>query len=145
MSNVRDAISTLMHTRSTLLLSVTSTMSPQTGGGFTIWPKSHRKFFYDYHSRYRIEASPLADKHREEFQSREENSFQTFGEPGDIVFWHHRIGHMASHNYSRQIRKAVLYDFTLNDNHRLQEEPPGNNIWVDWTDEVQDVKIDDED
>lgn len=118
---------------------------PQDGGGFTVWPKSHRKFFHDYHSRYRIESSPLVEKHREEFESSEEKSYQTFGEPGDVVFWHHRIGHMASHNYSGQIRKAVLYDFTLSDMPMLQEEPPGDDIWVDWADDIKDIAIDDED
>ena len=116
---------------------------PEDGGGFTVWPKSHRTFFFDYQTRYLKEPLPRMEKHREAFQSCEENSYQTHGEPGDIVFWHHRIGHMASANYSRQIRKAVLYDFKLNDMPQLQEEPPGDDIWVDWTDDVRDVSIED--
>ena len=116
---------------------------PEDGGGFTVWPKSHRTFFFDYQTRYLKEPLPRIEAHREAFQSCDENSYQTHGEPGDIVFWHHRIGHMASANYSRQIRKAVLYDFKLNDMPQLQEEPPGDDIWVDWTDDVRDVSIED--
>ena len=116
---------------------------PEDGGGFTVWPKSHRTFFFDYQTRYLREPLPRMEKHREQFQSCDENSYQTHGEPGDIVFWHHRIGHMASQNFSRQIRKAVLYDFKLNDMPQLQEEPPGDDIWVDWTDDVRDVSIED--
>ena len=114
---------------------------PEDGGGFTVWPKSHRKFFFDYHSRYKMEPTPNYQNDRAEFETSEEKSLQTHGAPGDIIFWHHRIGHMASHNYSPQIRQAVLYDFILNDMPRLQEEPPGNDIWVDWSDEVKAVQI----
>ena len=117
---------------------------PEDGGGFTVWPGSHRKFFHDYHSRYRIESSPDTETYREQLNASDENSYQTFGEPGDVVFWHHRIGHMASHNYSGQIRKAVICDFILNDMPRLQEEPPGDDIWVDWTDDMRDVSIGDD-
>jgi len=112
------------------------------GGGFTIWPTSHCKFFFDYHSRYANEPAPQFQADRDEFLSDESNSFQTFGGPGDIVFWHHRIGHMASVNYTKQIRKAVLCDFRLHDMPRLQEQPPGDDIWVDWSDEMRAVSID---
>ena len=115
---------------------------PQDGGGFTVWPQSHRKFYYDYHSRYRNEPTPDLERDRAHFHAREENSYQTSGEPGDVIFWHHRMGHMASHNYSRQIRKAILYDFILNDMPQLQEQPPGDDIWVDWSDDIRDVSID---
>jgi len=112
------------------------------GGGFTIWPTSHRKFFFDYHTRYTDQAAPQFQKSREEFQSDDSQSYQTFGGPGDIVFWHHRIGHMASVNHTKQIRKAVLCDFRLDDMPRLQEEPPGDDMWVDWSDEMREIDID---
>ncbi|MGA1197414.1 MAG: hypothetical protein ACO36I_13055, partial [Candidatus Latescibacterota bacterium] len=70
----------------------------------------------------------------------EANSYQTFGAPGDIVFWHHRMGHMASVNYTGQIRKAVLTDFKLIDLPQLQEQPPGDDIWVDWSDEMREIQ-----
>ena len=49
---------------------------------------------------------------------------------------------MASHNYSSQIRKAVLYDFTLKEMPHLQELPPGDDIWADWGDAVRAVGVD---
>ena len=61
------------------------------------------------------------------------------GAAGDVVLWHHRIGHMASHNYSRQIRKAILCDYVLKDVDVLEEEPPGDDMWVDWSEEVREV------
>ena len=39
-----------------------------------------------------------------------------------VVFWHHRIGHAAGHNYSRQIRQAVWYDFRKTELEQTQEE-----------------------
>ena len=43
-----------------------------------------------------------------------------------------RIGHAAGHNYSRQIRQAVLYDFRKTELERTQEEPPNEDMWRDW-------------
>jgi ectoine hydroxylase-related dioxygenase (phytanoyl-CoA dioxygenase family) len=59
------------------------------------------------------------------------------GGPGDIVFWHHRIGHAAGPNTSRQIRQAVLYDFRKTDLDRTQEEPPAADMWRDWSAELR--------
>lgn len=120
------------------IVSYIDTVEPD-GGGFTVWPKSHQKFFFDYHSRYANEPTPQLEVDRAEFLSDEANSYQTFGEAGDIVFWHHRMGHMASINYTKQIRKAVLTDFKLIDLPQLQEQPPGDDIWVDWSDEVKGI------
>ena len=49
------------------------------------------------------------------------------------------MGHMASNNYTRQIRKAVICDYRLKNIHTLEEEPPGNDMWVDWSEEVRSV------
>ncbi len=111
------------------------------GGGFTVWPKSHQKFFFDYHTRYVNEPTEQYKVDREFFQEKEENSYQTYGAPGDIVFWHHRIGHMASVNFTRQIRKAVLCDYRLINMPDLEKQPPGDDIWADWSDEVKAVQI----
>ncbi len=59
----------------------------------------------------------------------ETSSVQTFGDPGDIVFWHHRMAHMASHNYTRNIRKAVLTDFRFTHIDELSKIPPGEDMW----------------
>ncbi|MDE0025176.1 MAG: phytanoyl-CoA dioxygenase family protein, partial [Spirochaetaceae bacterium] len=46
------------------------------------------------------------------------------GKAGDVVFWHHRLGHMAGHNYSSRIRQAVLYDYCKRDLEQVQDQPP---------------------
>jgi hypothetical protein len=111
---------------------------PPDGGGFTVWPKSHRKFWHDFHSRHRPEYGP--DYERDRADVSENWAYdQTYGQAGDVVFWHHRMGHMASHNYSRQIRKAVLCDYVLKDTAVIEEEPPDGDIWRDWNDDIRDV------
>lgn len=103
---------------------------PADGGGFMVWPGSHKTFYQDYKSQYKNEPTPQYDVDRE-LLSREPG-FDCHGNAGDIVFWHHRIGHAAGHNYSGQIRQAVLYDFRKTDLSETQEEPPQENMWRDW-------------
>ncbi|MCB0090781.1 MAG: phytanoyl-CoA dioxygenase family protein, partial [Caldilineaceae bacterium] len=54
------------------------------------------------------------------------------GNAGDVVFWHHRLGHSAGHNRSRQIRQAVLFDFKKKDLAEIQESTPPEDMWEDW-------------
>ena len=49
-----------------------------------------------------------------------------------MVFWHHRLAHMAGHNTSDNLRQAILYDFKKVDFDYTQELPPQPNMWVDW-------------
>ena len=110
------------------------------GGGFAVWPGSHRRLYYTSTSRYIKKPTPDFDQVVAGFDaSWETSSVQTYGDPGDLIFWHHRLAHMASPNYTAQIRKAVLTDFRFTDVERLAEEPPGEDMWEDWTDEVRDV------
>ena len=62
-----------------------------------------------------------------------------FGEAGDIVFWHHRMGHMAGNNYATPptIRQAVLYDFCKTDLDTLRLTAPQEDMWQDWSDEIK--------
>ena len=66
------------------------------------------------------------------------------GEAGDIVFWHHRLGHMASPNISGQLRQAVLYDFHKADMVQTQLEPPQQDMWRDWSGEIRAIEIEEE-
>jgi len=103
---------------------------PPNGGGFTVWPKSHRTFYYDFFSQYKHEPKP---EHAEHLKSIKQQPYvDCYGNAGDIVFWHHRIGHSAGHNRSCQIRKAVLYDFRRIDLEQTMEEPPCEDMWRDW-------------
>lgn len=99
------------------------------GGGFTVWPGSHKTFYYDYNSQYANEKKASYDTHREEFD-REGRYVDCYGNAGDIVFWHHRIGHSVGHNRSNRIRQAVLYDFKRKNLN--VDEPPCENMWRDW-------------
>ena len=102
---------------------------PPRGGGFTVWPRSHATFFRAFRKQYsherverydeihaRVDPHPYVDCH---------------GAAGDIVFWHHRLGHSAGHNRSRQIRQAVLYDFARKDIGET-DGPPPKDMWRDW-------------
>ena len=103
---------------------------PPEGGGFTVWPGSHQVFYYDYYSQYKNEPTPQYDVDRERISRGP--GVECYGNAGDIVFWHHRIGHAAGHNYSQQIRQAVLYDFRKTELEQTQEEPPNEDMWRDW-------------
>lgn len=105
---------------------------PAGGGGFTVWPRSHRRFYYDFHSQYKKE--PIEGKHEESvaYINQQFPYVECHGDAGDIVFWHHRMGHAAGHNRSKQIRQAVLYDFRKKDLEQTMEEPPCEDMWRDW-------------
>lgn len=105
------------------------------GGGFTVWPSSHRTFYYDFHSQYIKEPKPSHERNVIHFNKQVH--VECHGGPGDIVFWHHRIGHSVGHNRSKQIRKAVLYDFKKKNLDKMLEEPPCENMWRDWSKEIR--------
>ena len=107
------------------------------GGGFRVWPASHRTFYPDFESAYRMEPTAGYEPHRERLS--QEPSVDCSGRAGDIVFWHHRLGHMAAHNHTRRIRQAVLCDFRKKDLEQAQEEPPAGDMWKDWSPAVQSV------
>jgi hypothetical protein len=105
------------------------------GGGFAVWPGSHRKFYYAFHSQYRYE--PTEDYERIREECHRIAPIDCHGNAGDVVFWHHRIAHLAAANRSDRIRQAVLYDFRKQDLDRTQEEPPCPDMWRDWSAELQ--------
>ena len=63
------------------------------------------------------------------------------GSAGDVLFWHHRLGHMAGHNYTSRIRQAVLYDFRRTDLEEMQGCPPPRDMWRDWSEELREVEL----
>ena len=44
-----------------------------------------------------------------------------------MVFWHHRTLHCAGHNYQRNIRQAVLYDYIKRDEFLDDGPPPADS------------------
>ena len=60
-----------------------------------------------------------------------------YGEAGDVVLWHHRLAHMAGQNYSNVIREAILGDFSKLDLDQTRMDPPQENMWRDWSIDIQ--------
>ena len=124
---------------------------PPGGGGFTVWPKSHRAF-------YRALAKPEITQKVANSQSQrnripeykeavahfnKQPYLDCHGEAGDIFFWHHLLGHSAGHNRSEQIelRQAVLCDYVKETGKIREGEPPHEDIWHDWSDELRAVSL----
>jgi hypothetical protein len=125
---------------------------PPGGGSTMMWPGSHRRVFHLMgqqcmngrlaHDGTWLEGqqgmnedSAYADELRR--LNLDTEPVDTFGETGTVVFWHHRCGHSASTNRSDQLRQAVLYDFRLQDLPEVGVEPPPEDMWRDWSPEVQ--------
>lgn len=123
-------------------------VSPNSGG-FRVWPGSHRPLYYAFESQYMNEPSSTYKETLE--RVRQEESIDCHGAAGDVVFWHHRLGHMAGHNYSSRIRQAALYDFCSKElgdwwNKKrvptpIMLEPPNADMWKDWSPELQALEV----
>ncbi len=100
------------------------------GGGFTVWPGSHRQFYPAFSTQHTFSPTDAAQAIVQEVH--EQPYIDCHGKAGDVVFWHHRLGHSAGHNRSANIRQAVLYDFKHKDLAALQEMPPHSDMWTDW-------------
>ena len=113
---------------------------PPDGGSFMVWPASHRAFYPTFTSQYlRDQKEDEYERVRAEFNKR--TPVDTHGQAGDIVFWHHRLGHMASPNTSDQLRQAVLYDFLKNNIGEIQHQPLQEDMWHDWSDEMRAIDL----
>ena len=110
---------------------------PPNGGGFAVWPGSHAAFYRAYTSQYRNEPTDEYDAIRQHYNGLA--PVDCHGRAGDIVFWHHRLGHMAAPNASGQIRQAVLYDYVKRDIEVTQEEEPQEDMWRDWSETMRAV------
>lgn len=103
---------------------------PPNGGGFTVWPGSHRLFFPTFATQYTF--TPTDQAQVALAQVNQQPYVDCYGNAGDVVFWHHRLGHSAGHNRSRQIRQAVLYDFKKHDLLERQAVATPLDMWTDW-------------
>ena len=124
---------------------------PPDGGAFKVWPESHRRLYPTFAMAYDQPRIPYYEHlpshkgilHTPEYLAEidavlaDTNPVDCYGDAGDVVFWHHRTAHMAGHNYSEVIRQAVLYDFSKTDLDQARLKTPAENMWSDWSDEVQ--------
>ncbi len=109
------------------------------GGGFRVWAGSHRTFYADFDSAYCMEPKQQYEVDRKRLSQG--HSIDCYGQSGDVVLWHHRLGHMAAHNHTRRIRQAVLYDFRKKDLVDKQNEPPADDMWKDWSPAVRQAAV----
>jgi hypothetical protein len=100
------------------------------GGGFTVWPGSHRRFFPTFATQYTF--TPTEQTQVVQAQVDQQPYVDCYGKAGDVVFWHHRLGHSAGHNRSHAIRQAVLYDFKKRDVSERQIMATPADMWADW-------------
>jgi len=103
------------------------------GGGFTVWPGSHKQFYYAFTSQYCNEPTEEHPIIREYYNGQQ--PVDCYGGSGDIILWHHRLAHTGPPNTTRRIRRAVLYEFTKKDIEQTQLEPPQKDMWRDWSSE----------
>lgn len=129
---------------------------PPNGGAFTVWPRSHRRLYPTFVMQYDQPRIPEYDHlpsargifHTSAFRTeverllRDTEPVECHGETGDIVFWHHRCGHAGGHNYSSEIRQAILVDYSRTDLDSLRSDPPQQDMWRDWSDEVRNSGLD---
>ena len=129
---------------------------PPSSGAFKIWPGSHRRFYPLFPMQYdqaRIPFYPHLPQHKgiihpkeylAEVARVEEDTtpVDCYGEQGDIVFWHHRLGHMAGYNNASTptIRQALLFDYCQKDLDTLRLSVPHTDMWHDWSAELQHAK-----
>ncbi len=100
------------------------------GGGFRVWPGSHLWFSNIFESKYKTEPFNRYQEAKSFFETQP--SLECTGDAGDVVFWHHRLAHMAGPNISPNLRLAVLYDFKVLSFDYTQEVPPQPDFWQAW-------------
>lgn len=108
------------------------------GGGLKVWPGSHRRFYYDFDGRYNNDKNDGYDRDVDYFNQRPYVDF--YGEAGDMIFWHHRLGHAGGFNRTRQIRLSVFFDFVKRDLDEKLDVPPADDMWEDWSAELQGIE-----
>ncbi len=124
---------------------------PPGGGAFTVWPGSHKRLYPTFWMQYDQARIPFYDHmpslkgilHSPEYNAElkrileDTKPVDCWGSAGDVVFWHHRLVHAASENHSSVIRQAVLADYSRRDLDQLRLDPPQEDMWRDWSPEVQ--------
>ncbi|MFT5210847.1 MAG: hypothetical protein ACI9CE_002578 [Flavobacterium sp.] len=131
--------------------------NPPGGGGFKVWPKSHHRFYPLFPMQYDQTRVPYYEhlpsfkgiihppEYIDEVKEVESDTppVDCYGKAGDLVFWHHRMGHMAGTNTCEPpcIRQAVLFDFSKTDLDSMRLAPPHEDMWQDWGPELQEADV----
>ena len=125
------------------------------GGAFKVWPRSHLRLYDKMLAPYDQPRLPqyahLADAsdtfgvchtpaYLEELKQidRDTQPVECHGKVGDVVIWHHRLGHAAGLNTTgKRMRWAVLHDYSPVDLGALRGGLPPKDPWRDWSEEVK--------
>jgi hypothetical protein len=87
---------------------------PPDGGGFAIYPGSHRRMHHCFNHAYSVTKNErYAEVARRCQLFQKPMVFE--GQCGDVIIYHHRMFHSATQNFSSRIRLALFYDFVAKD------------------------------
>ncbi len=95
------------------------------GGGFMVWPGSHR-IFSEYFRHHDIDS---LDGGVAPFDLGV--GVEVTGEPGDVCFWHNQLSHTASTNISRNVRIALIGRMSRKDLDQIKYQTP-EDMWQYW-------------
>ena len=114
---------------------------PPGGGCFTVWPRTHRAVYEVFSKLEGQERHRVYHEKLEEFNTQ--TPVEACGEAGDILFWHNLLGHTGGHNRSEviQLREAVLTDWNKEDSEELAAQRPHEDMWHEWSEEIQAASI----
>ncbi len=105
------------------------------GGAFQVWPGSHLDFYGAFSNK--LDFTPTEEfKRQYDYYNRFE-PVEIAGDAGDTIILHHRMLHSGSNNNKDNIRFAILADYLVSNYKELLEQPPGEDVWEDWTPEVR--------
>ena len=110
-----------------------SDVLPQ-GGGFTVWPGSHRIIAKHHATLGGENRLPSFGDALADVQARI-RPVELSGPAGMVVFWHHRIVHTAGINTRDTVRHATLCDFK-NADFLAAADRPDVDMWFGWSPQI---------
>ncbi|MGH7963829.1 MAG: phytanoyl-CoA dioxygenase family protein [Candidatus Binatia bacterium] len=106
---------------------------PLHGGGFMVWPGSHRTLYYE--NGYIDDNKHLKTKKFREYFRRINNTepVEIPGEAGDIILFHYCLMHAAGINsLEGHVRQAAFCNFNTTGREEDTQNPPAENMWDGW-------------
>ena len=101
-------------------------VEPQ-GGGFTVWPGSHKIWakYFKYHDLDSLRGGGAP------FDLGK--SLEITGDAGDVCFWHYWMSHTAGPNVGRNIRIALISRLRRKDLDEIRDKlPDEEDLWKYW-------------
>ena len=95
------------------------------GGGFTVWPGSHR-IWAEYFRHHDLDSLPGGGAPFDLGPS-----YEFTGGAGDVCFWHHQMSHTAGPNCGRNVRIACISRYRRKDLDQIKFETP-DDMWKYW-------------